>query len=278
MRPDQPQRQASNRVGLALGGGAVRGAAHVGVLQVLEREGIRPSVIAGTSVGAIVGACYAAGVTPDTLSRLFGRVRWSQLARLAWPRALGLFDAAPLEALVQTIIGVHTFDELPRQFAAVACDITTGQRIVLDQGPIARAVRASTAIPGIFVPVEIDGQLLVDGGVVDNLPVDVVRAMGADYVIAVDLFPPPCGQPRPETLFEVLLIAASLWSRGNHPPPATIDCLILPDIGEYRIWDFEAVPELEARGRAAAEHVVAQLRADLGLDHLPTTCGRAVSR
>ena len=273
MRPKQSQQEGPKRVGLALGGGAVRGAAHVGVLQVLERAGIRPSLIAGTSVGAIVGACYAAGVAPDRLSCLFRRVRWSQLVRLAWPCARGLFDATPLEALIETTIGVQTFDELPRRFAAVACDITTGQRIVLEQGPIARAVRASAAIPGIFVPFEIDGQLLVDGGVVDNMPVDVVRAMGADYIIAVDLFPPPRGQPRPETLFEVLLIAASLWSRCNHPPPATIDCLIVPDIGEYRVWDFEAVPALEACGRAAAERVVAQLRADLGLDHLPTTCG-----
>jgi NTE family protein len=246
----------------------VRGAAHVGVLQVLEREGIVPSIIVGTSVGAIVGACSAAGVSSAKMSHLFRSVRWFDLARLAWRKALGLFDLEPLEALVQDNISVRTFNELPRRFAAVACDITTGQRVVLQTGAIARAVRASAAIPGLFTPAEIDGRLLVDGGVVDNLPVDVAREMGADYVIAVDLFPPPSGRQRPENLFELLLVAGGLWSRSNHPHPSTIDCYILPDIGDYRVWDFDAVPALEACGRAAAERILPKLKADLGLESM----------
>ena len=122
------------RVGLALGGGAVRGAAHVSVLQVLEPEAIVPSVIAGMSAGVIVGACYAAGVTSAEMSRLFESMRWPKLARLSWRRSLGFFDTEPLEAIVQAGIGVPTFDELPRRFAAVACDIMPGQRVVLETG------------------------------------------------------------------------------------------------------------------------------------------------
>lgn len=252
-------------VGLALSGGAVRGAAHVGVLQVLEREGIRPDVVVGTSAGAIVGACYAAGVPIAEISQLLSGLRWPKLARLAWNNRLSLFDTMPLEAFVQATIGLQTFDDLPRRFAAVACDIVTGKRVTLRSGGVARAVRASSAIPGLFPPVEIDGRMLVDGGVVDNLPVDVARELGADYVIAVDLWPPPSGSRRPENLFDVLIAAAGLWSHANHPDPATIDCYILPEIGEFRAWDFDAVPSLEAYGRAAAERVIVRLKEELGM-------------
>jgi NTE family protein len=254
------------RLGLALGGGAVRGAAHIGVLQVLEREGIVPDVVVGTSVGAAVGAAYAAGVATDEISRLFHSVRWRRLARLTWRNRLSLLDTEPLEALIQTSIGISAFEQLPRPFAAVACDLLTGERIVLQTGPLARAVCASAAIPGLIPPVELGDWLLIDGGVMDNLPVDVARELGADYVIAVDLFPPPTGQQRPTNLFELLLAAGSLWSRANHPDPTTIDCYILPDIGDYLPWDFSAVPDLEARGRAAAEQVIVRLKADLWLD------------
>jgi NTE family protein len=256
-------------LGLALGGGAVRGAAHIGVLQVLEREGIVPDIVVGTSVGAAIGAAYAAGVSTSEISRLFHTARWHRLARLAWPNRLSLLDTAPLEALIQASIGVPMFEQLPRCFAAVACDILTGERVVLQTGLLARAVCASAAIPGLFPPVELDDRLLVDGGVVDNLPVDVARELGADYVIAVDLFPPPTGKQRPANLFEVLIGAGALWSRANHPDPATIECYILPDIGDYLLWDFNAVPELEAHGRAAAEQVIVRLKADLGLDRRP---------
>jgi NTE family protein len=254
------------RLGLALGGGAVRGAAHIGVLQVLEREGIVPDVVVGTSVGAAVGAAYAAGIPTAEISRLFHTARWYRLARLAWRNRLSLLDTEPLEALIQSSIGISTFEELPRRFAAVACDILTGERVVIETGLLAPAVCASAAIPGLFPPVELDDRLLIDGGVVDNLPVDVARELGADYVIAVDLFPPPTGNQRPTNLFEVLIAAGSLWSRGNHPDSTTIDCYILPDIGDYLPWDFSAVPELEARGRAAAEQVIVRLNAALGLD------------
>jgi NTE family protein len=238
-------------------------------LQVLEREGIVPDVVVGTSVGAAIGAAYAAGVPTAEISRLFHTARWRRLARLTWRNRLSLLDTEPLEALIEASVGVPTLKELPHRFAAVACDILTGKRVVLQTGSLARAVCASAAIPGLFPPVELDDWLLVDGGVVDNLPVDVARELGADYVIAVDLFPPPTGQRRPANLFEVLIAAGSLWSRANHPDPATIDCYILPDIGDYLPWDFSAVPELEARGRAAAEQAIVRLKADLGLDRWP---------
>ena len=176
-------------IGLALSGGATHGAAHIGVLQVLEREGISPAIVAGTSVGAIIGAAYVAGVPLAQMSHLFSQARWPNLLNIAWRGSLGIFDTEPLAAFIHTHIGDRTFEKLPRPFAVVACDILTGQRVVLKSGPLALAVRASAAIPGLFCPIEINGQLLVDGSVVDNLPVGVVREMGADYVIAVDSVP-----------------------------------------------------------------------------------------
>ncbi len=241
------------RIGLALSGGAVRGAAHVGVLQVLERRGIRPHVIAGTSVGAIVGVAVAAGLSPEEIAAIFRTTRWPSLARLSIRGRYSLFDTRPMERIVRDHLGVETFEELKLPFAAVACDILTGEKVVFSSGPLAPALRASSAVPGVFPPVEQDGRLLVDGCVIDNLPVDVVRQMGADYVIAVDLIPRPSGRRRPKNVLEVIIVAGYLWSRANHPDPSEIDCCITPDVSDFLGWDFKDVPELEARGRAAAE-------------------------
>ncbi len=265
MRSHILRRGRPSTIGLALSGGAVRGAAHVGVLQVLEREGIHPAVVAGTSVGALVGAGVAAGLGSAELSRIFHTVRWPRLARPSLGRSMGLLDTRPLEKLFVEVIGKDRIEALERPFAAVACDILTGEKVVFREGPLGTVLRASAAVPGIFPPVEYGDRLLVDGCVVDNLPVDVVRGMGADYVIAVDLVPPPSGRKRPRNVLEVVMVAGYLWSRANHPAPSEVEILVVPDIADYLGWDFDDVPELEARGRAAAELLVPRLRRDLGL-------------
>lgn len=251
------------RIGLALSGGAVRGAAHIGVLQVLEREGIVPEVVVGTSVGAVIGAAYASGMPVSEISRLFRTVSWLRLGRPTWGNRLSLLNIELFEEFLRTNLPVETFEQLQKPFAAVACDVLSGERVVLQHGPLPRALCASAAIPGLFPPVELDGRLLIDGGVIDNLPVSLARELGADYVIAVDLFPPPTGQQRPSNMFELLLTAGSLWSRSNHPDPATIDCYLLPAIGNFLPWEFGQAEALEAHGRAAAELALAKLKADL---------------
>jgi len=258
--------QPARRIGLALSGGAVRGAAHVGVLDALFRAGIRPDMVAGTSVGALVGAGVAAGLPPSELERIFLTVRWPGIARIAIrDRFLGLLDARPLERRLIEAIGRDTIEALELPFAAVACDLLTGERVVFREGPLGPALRASSAVPGIFPPVEHGGRVLVDGCVVDNLPVDVVRDMGADYVIAVDLIPPPSGRRRPRNVLEVLMIAGYLWSRANHPSPDAVDCLVVPDVADSLGWDFADVPGLIVAGREAAEAALPRLCADLGL-------------
>jgi NTE family protein len=260
------KRSRPQTIGLALSGGAVRGAAHVGVLQVLEREGIRPDFIAGTSVGALVGAGCAAGVPADGLSELFREIRWPKLAKINIRSKFSLVDTRPLGRVLLERYGVERFEELELPFAAVCSDVLSGEKVVCRTGALDLALRASAAVPGIFPPVEVEPWLLVDGCVVDNLPVDVVRSMGADYVIAVDLVPRPTGNLRPRNVFELMMVVGFLWSRANHPEPDSIDCTITPAIEDYLGWDFDDVDELEARGRAAAERALPRLRRDLCLE------------
>lgn len=178
---------SSGRIGLALGSGAARGWSHIGVLRGLEEAGIEPEVICGTSSGALVGACYAAG-------RLDDFEQW--VRALEWSEVVGLMDLSLQGGLIRSnkafaalgeIVPELDIERLPRRFAAVATDLATGREIWLREGPLLPALRASVALPGLIAPERIDGRWLVDGGLVDPVPVSACRALGADAVIAVDL-------------------------------------------------------------------------------------------
>ena len=173
-------------VGVALGGGVVRGMAHIGVLQVLQAEGIPVDLVAGTSVGSLVGALFAGGYDLDELERLAPTLSWPQLVGPIWPRD-GMLSNAKLGAFVESLIGAKQIEELSVAYAAVAVDRVSSQEVILRDGPVGTAVRASTAIPGLFAPIERDGRQLIDGGLVNNVPASVIRSMGADIVIAVDV-------------------------------------------------------------------------------------------
>lgn len=254
------------RIGLALSGGATRGAAHIGVLSVLEREGIRPDLITGTSAGAIIGAAYASGMTSGEISLLFHQISWSTIANLSIRNHLGLFNTSPMENFIEANIGPRTFNDLPIPFAVVACDIVTGDRVILNQGSVARAVHASSAVPGLFAPVEIDDRILVDGGVVDNLPVALAYEMGADYVIGVDISSSNQTIHRPGNFVDVLMSADTIRSKFCMPNPDSMDCRIAPDTHEYSGWDFDHSYEMESAGRIAAELALPQLRKDFKLN------------
>ncbi len=178
----------SRKIGLALGGGSARGWAHLGVLQVLHEHGIQPACIAGTSIGAVVGAFRAAGKDP-ALHDLVTRMNWRQFLNFfsfTFPRS-GLVDGRRIADFIREQIGEIRIEDLPVPYAAVATDLARGTEVVLDRGDLITAVRASIAVPGIFTPVHRGADLLADGGLVNPVPVSVVRAMGADLVIAVDL-------------------------------------------------------------------------------------------
>ncbi len=176
------------RIGLALGSGSARGLAHVGVIRAIEDAGIKVDFIAGTSMGALIGAIHAAGKL-DELEAMFRTFDWKKTASffdIVLPKS-GLLDGTKIGELVRTHIHADTIEMLPRPFAAVATDIVSGEEVVIRSGDVIEAVRASISVPGIFTPVRSNGHILVDGGLTNPVPVSVARAMGADFVIAVDL-------------------------------------------------------------------------------------------
>lgn len=252
------------KIGLALSGGAVRGAAHLGVLEVLEREGIRPDLVVGVSAGSVVGALYCAGLPLDTLLQQTRALQWSKVGRITRPR-LGFFDISRLESYLDELIEGLTFDRLSIPFAAVAVDILSGQMVVLREGSVSRAVRASCALPGAFTPVEDGDRLLVDGGLVNNLPVSVVRDLGADYVIAVDLSGIKGDRHRPRNILEMWGLTFYTLINLTHSEAGLADCLIQPDVARSNFVDFSQTESLIEAGREAAEAAVPQLRRDLGL-------------
>ncbi len=175
-------------IGLALGCGSARGWAHIGVIRALQERGIFPQVVAGTSIGALVGAVHAAGRL-DVLEDVVGRLKWRDLVAfvdVVLPRG-GFIDGKRVSEFIRTCARVDRIEDLQLPFGAVCTDITTGKEVVLKKGDLALAVQASIAIPGVFTPVRWRGKFLVDGGLVDPVPVGVLRKMGADFVIAVDL-------------------------------------------------------------------------------------------
>jgi len=279
------------RIGLVLGGGGAAGVAHVGVVRALEELGIRPDVVAGTSMGAIVGGLYAAGLTPDELEAAVTTIDWSSIFNDKSDRQLlhplrrdsrldpfsvqadlpvgvgpggiqvdaGLIDAVKLNLTLRRLAargqGVDDFDDLAIPFRAVATDIVTGEAVVLGEGDLATAIRASMSIPALFPPVEIDGRLLVDGGVVNNLPVDVARAMGADIVIVSEI---PGAEVSADDLRSFTAILGQtmsvMISANSRLQTATLtprDVLLVPDVGAVGMLAFEQAPSTVAAGLAA---------------------------
>ena len=227
------------RIGLALSGGAARGIAHVGVLRALEENSIPIHAIAGASAGALVGGCYAAGLTIEQLEGLVRKFRWRQTGRISFSR-LGLQSNAPMETFLRANLPTTRFEELRIPFAAMVTDLRTGSVVVMrDTGDLAFAIRASTCIPGLYVPVrDADGRQLVDGGLVANLPIRHTRQLGADLVIGVDLGAEGATFfDKPRTILGVLARTFVAVERVvNHQEREEADLIIVPKIGHIR-WD-----------------------------------------
>lgn len=279
------------KIGLALSGGGARGAAHVGVLKVLEEMRVPIDYIAGTSMGSVIGGLYASGMTPEQIATALETMDWEHIFDDDPPRKdrsfrrkrdddLYLVNAKPgisddgelkfpsgaiqgqkfvlaLRELTLPISTVTDFDRLYIPFRAVASNIGTGQRVVLGSGDLATAMRASMAVPGAFAATEIDGQLLVDGGITDNLPIDVVREMGADIIIAVDISTPYMPAEDVTNLFQITSQLTTIMTRQNvEQRLATLtdrDILIVPDLGDISSGDFTHATKAIPPGRKAAE-------------------------
>ncbi len=285
---DAPAEAPRPRVGLVLSGGGARGLAHVGVLKALEELRIPVDAIAGTSMGAVVGGLYASGMTAAEIEKLMRSLDWSAAFRdrparntlnfrrkqddreflvrfplgiqggdFRLPRGLIQGQRLTQTLRVQTmpVAAVEDFDELPTPFRAVAADLETGERVVLERGDLTSAMRASMSAPGVFAPVEVDGRLLVDGGIVENLPVDVAKSMGVDIVIAVDVGFLPVGRKELTSALAVSNQAITIMMlRETGRQRALLsadDVLILPELGSLQSTDFAAAEKTIDLGLAA---------------------------
>ncbi len=247
------------RIGLALGGGVARGLIHIGVLSVLERAGIPIDCVAGTSAGSLVGAAYCAGLGLERIRAEAARLRWHHLASLAWP-SQGLFSFEKLERWMINQVGDITFADLKIPFAAMATDLRTFEPVVLCKGRLAPALRASCSFPGLVTPIEIDGRLLCDGFVTNSVPVSAVRAMGADYVIGVDILAPAVRSRLGALGYGMAGI--EIMAQGAGQGRLQADCLIAPDLAgvSYLRLDYK---KLLALGERAAEEKLPVIEAAL---------------
>ncbi len=262
---------SETQVGLALSGGAVRGAAHCGVLSVFAEEGIKPQVIAGTSAGAAVGASYAAGVPPAQIAEMLHGLSWPSVAKFVGFKKRGLYSSSPWADFMAQVLGNATFDDLSLRLITVSCDLMTGKRVLITQGDVASAVRASTAIPGLFEPVEDGDRLLVDGGTIDNYPATVPFEYGAEVVIGVNVSAQkPLTAPR--NPISVLLAAAEIRGRSTGVDVATVG--IVPSVSEFSSFDFDAVPEIYERGREAATEALPDIRSAIEQGRRPVRTTR----
>lgn len=229
-------------LGLTLSGGGAFGAAHVGVLQVLEERGIHPGIVTGTSSGALVGSAFAAGLDGDALEEVARRFRWSRIANWTLRPRLGLLDTRVLATGIEGLLGADPLIEhLPRRFGAVATDLGARRTVTLDQGPLSTALRATIAVPGLISPIRVDGRLLADGGMIDNVPHTAARALGADRVIVVHLHAKWENVRMMRTITQTADLARD---------PSVI--LVQPEMERMAQWTMRDVPRLIAEGRRAA--------------------------
>lgn len=261
--PQAPRDDRPPKIALVLGGGAARGFAHVGVLRVLEDARIPVELIVGTSVGSLVGALYADGYNAralELLSRDLDRGDFFDFGIAPALFGTGLARGARLERWVKEHLRARQIEQLAIPYAAVATDLDDGKVVVLVRGDVARAVRASSAIPGVFEPVELDGRLLVDGGVVANLPVTIARELGADVVIAVDVTE-VTGKAQPANFVEVVMRAVTILTHeGVEESARAADVLVAPAVGDVELLDFDAKDRAIAAGAAAATEKLPEIR------------------
>lgn len=255
-----PQPAPQPKVGVALGGGFARGLAHIGVLKVLEEEQIPIDFVAGTSVGSVIGAGYASGLSAKELEEIAGLVRFKDFSRWTFSR-FGLFSNDKMAIFLAKILRCKTFEELRIPLAIAATDIITGEPAVFTKGDLVLPVRASCAYPGMFLPVNVDGRLLVDGLLGHAVPAMPLREMGAERVISVHLAAHWLNPRGPRHVFDVIGQCFSIaQDRMCGPWKAASDVVLEPEIGEFGYDEFVRAPELIRAGEAAARLAVPQIK------------------
>ena len=268
-------KRRKKKVGLALSGGAARGLAHVGVLRVLQKEGIPIDLIAGTSAGAVIGAGYAWDQDIVRVTREALDADWKKMAPLidlSLPKS-GFIKGKKVQELIAGYVGGNiSFSDLKIPFACVATDIDTGEEIVIDSGPLPEALRASISVPGIFTVVRYEGRYLVDGGLTTPVPVEVVRDMGADFIIAVNVNPDVTDRlgktsqkrvaaRKEPNIFQIMMQSVYITTYSvARSSLENADIVIEPELAHIGAGDFQKARELINRGRQAAEEAVPEIK------------------
>ncbi len=248
-------------LGLALGGGFARGLAHVGVLKVLEEENIKIDFVAGTSVGSVIGAAYCSGMSAKELEEIAALVRFRSFARWTISR-FGFASNDRMAGFLSRLLKVQTFEELKVPLAVAATDFTTGEPVVFRKGPLVDAVRASCAYPGMFLPVNVNGRLLVDGMLAHTVPTHPLREMGAQRVLAVYLSAHWMGKVGgPRHVFDVIGQCFSIaQSRMCGLWESAADIVLRPDVSGFSYDGFERAPELIRLGETAAREALPEIK------------------
>ena len=255
-------RKLKFKLGLALSGGGTRGFAHIGVLKALEEERIKFDCVAGTSVGSLIGAMYCAGVSVEQMIEEAKRVTRREIISRFWINS----DSAKIANVANRLLNDKTFDELSTPFCAVAVDIVNGQEVWLNEGNVGKAISASCAVPALFKPVEIDGRVLVDGGLLNNMPADVCRTMGAEIVIGVDLNHHRGEGTASRRITNTLIacwniVSKSTMYKGLH----NSDVVIEPELKEYDRTSLNNIDEMVEEGYRAAKEKMAEIKEVLGI-------------
>ncbi|MGH9802439.1 MAG: patatin-like phospholipase family protein [Blastocatellia bacterium] len=247
-------------IGVALGGGMARGCAHVGVLRELERHQIPIDLLAGTSVGSLIGGAYAAGLSPDEIEQLATTISWSDLGRPT-VSLMGFYNSERTEDYVKKNFPVTEFEQTRIPFGAVATDIQSGKMVVFTEGSIPLAIRASCAMPVFYTPVTVNGRMMVDGGLVGHIPASVARMMGADIVIAVDVNSQHLPIPQPTNMFSIMSQSLSIMGRSAVSYIySDADVVIHPEIENVRPDDLSKAAEMIAAGEEAVRRVIPKIR------------------
>ena len=251
------------KVGLALGGGAAHGVAHIGVLQVFKEKGVPIDFVSGCSAGAIAGALYCTGSDMYLASKLCSSIDMSAFVDIIIPKT-GFIKGEKAENLVDMLCKGKNIEECSPPFTAIACDMIGGKCVTFDKGKVAKACHASFSIPGVFEPVEIDGMQLIDGGAMTRVPVEQVRQMGADYVVAVDVGYQGWGHARAKNMMDVIMNAFEMcdWLVVEQVYKKS-DCVINPDLRDIPSNSLEKAEECIEKGREAALKAVDKILEDI---------------
>lgn len=246
MKPTRP------KIGLALSGGAARGIAHIGVLKVLEENNFPIDFIAGTSMGSVIAGAYAAGMKISQLEQVALSINWRDASKVSFSR-LAIMSNDPLEKLLRRLMPIKDFSKMRIPLAVVTADIQTGKAVVFTTGDAVKAIKISCSVPGFFAPtIDEKGRMLVDGGIVQNLPVAATLALGAEKVIAVDVTAGVEMSSPPTNVFQVLMQSYMLIGRGATAYQAShAHLLVEPNIGRIRVDELEKAAELIKGGEDA---------------------------